>query len=441
MPAPILTLESSDMLPAEADCVVIGAGIVGTCAAYWLARAGQKVVLLEKGRVGAEQSSRNWGWCRQQNRDARELPLSTKSLNLWEDMTRDIGEDMGFKRCGLLYLSNDAAEIEGWAKWGEFARGEGVDTRMLSAAEAALRGAATQKPWAGGVWSPSDGTADPSRAAPVIAKGILKHGGHVIQNCAARGLETSAGQVSAVVTERGTIKTQQVVMAGGAWASSFLHQLGIAFPQASVRSSILSVAPGAEGIPEALHTAAVSITRRGDGAYTLAISGKAAVDPTPGMIAQAKHFLPMFTKRWKSLTPGGLQAWKAGFETRKTWALDQITPMERARVLDPVPDKGLVTLTLQRARDLLPALKVLPVQASWAGFIDSTPDGVPVIDTDTGLKGLTLAAGLSGHGFGIGPGVGHLVADMLLGRTSITETAQYKLARFNESQWGKVSKF
>ncbi|WP_339115187.1 FAD-binding oxidoreductase [Thioclava sp. GXIMD2076] len=441
MPAPLFTFDTPADLPTHADCVVIGAGIAGVSAAYWLARAGQKVVLLEKGRIGAEQSSRNWGWCRQQNRDARELPLSTKSLELWEEMTVDIGEDMGFRRCGLLYLSKDQAEIEGWAKWGRFARGEGVDTRMLTAAEAAERGAATGQTWAGGVWSPSDGTADPSRAAPMIAKGVIKHGGVVLQNCAARGLETSAGRVSGVVTERGTIRTAQVVMAGGAWASSFLHQYGLAFPQASVRSSILSVAPGAEGLPDALHTAAVSVTRRGDGAYTLAISGKAAVDPTPGMIVQAKHFLPMFTKRWKSLGPGGLQAWKAGFETRKIWALDRITPMERMRVLDPTPAKGLIDMTLSRARALLPALKALPVQATWAGFIDSTPDGVPVIDTETGLPGLTLAAGLSGHGFGIGPGVGHLVADMLLGRTPITEIAQYRLSRFNESQWGKVSKF
>ncbi|TMV53548.1 FAD-binding oxidoreductase, partial [Thioclava sp. BHET1] len=243
-----------------------------------LARAGQKVVLLEKGRVGAEQSSRNWGWCRQQNRDARELPLSTRSLTLWEEMAADIGEDLGFRRCGLLYLSQDAAEIEGWAKWGSFARGEGVDTRMLSAAEASARGAATGRSWAGGVWSPSDGIADPSRAAPLIAKGVAKHGGVVLQNCAARGIETAGGAVCGVITEAGMIATRQVVLAGGAWAGSFLHQSGIFFPQASVRSSILSIAPGAQGLPDALHTAAVSLTRRGDGAYTLAISGRANVD-------------------------------------------------------------------------------------------------------------------------------------------------------------------
>ncbi len=441
MSAPLIQLATQAVPPTIADCVVIGGGIVGVCAAYWLARAGKSVVLLEKGRIGGEQSSRNWGWCRQQNRDARELPLSTQSLALWEEIAADIGEDLGFRRCGLLYLSNDAAEIEGWAKWGQFARAEGVDTRMLSAAEATQRGAATGQSWLGGVWSPSDGIADPAKAAPLIAKGVIMHGGQVIQNCAARGLETSAGSVSGVITEQGVIATRQVVLAGGTWASSFLHQLGVMFPQAAVRSSILSVAPGAQGLPPALHTAAVSVTRRGDGGNTLAISGRGHLDLTPGALKGAKHFVPMFAKRWRALRPGGLQAWRAGFETRAQWAMDRETPMERMRILDPSPSRALVEETLRRARALLPALRDIPIQASWAGYIDSTPDGVPVIDADIGIGGLVLAAGLSGHGFGIGPGVGHLVADLVLGRDPISEIAQYRLARFGQNQWGKVSDF
>ncbi len=441
MTAPLMHIETDTIMPEAADVVVIGAGIVGVSAAYWLARGGIKVVLLEKGRIGAEQSSRNWGWCRQQNRDARELPLSTRSLDLWEDMTADIGQDMGFRRCGLLYLSNDQAEIDGWDRWGQFARGQGVDTRMLTADQATERGAATGKRWLGGVWSPTDGIADPSHAAPIIAKGVMQHQGVVLQNCAARGIDAQNGNVSAVITERGVIKTRQVVMAGGAWAASFLHQSGVFFPQASVRSSILSVQAGAQGLPDALHTKDVSVTRRGDGGYTLAISGRANLDPTPGAMLGAKHFFPMFAKRWRALRSGGLQAWQAGHETRQKWALDRETPMERMRILDPRPSTALVNETLTRARNLLPELKKVAVQATWAGYIDSTPDGVPVIDTETGIGGLTLAAGLSGHGFGIGPGVGHLVADMLLDRTPITETAQYKLSRFNGSQWGKVAEF
>jgi glycine/D-amino acid oxidase-like deaminating enzyme len=441
MTAPLLAIATQEDLPPSADCVVIGGGIVGVCAAWWLARAGQKVVLVEKGSVGAEQSSRNWGWCRQQNRDARELQLSTRSLALWEDMGREISDSLGFTRCGLLYLSNDAAEIEGWAKWGRFARGEGVETHMLSAGEAATRGAATGKAWVGGVWSPTDGIADPSRAAPMIARGVVQLGGHVVQQCAARGLELEAGRVAGVVTERGVIRTRSVVVAGGAWAASFLYQLGVAFPQASVRSSILSVAPGAQGLPDALHTAPVSVTRRADGGYTLAVSGRANLDPTPGALLGARHFLPIFARRWRTLRPGGMQGWTTGFETRRRWALDRPTPMEGTRVLNPHPSASLIELTLRRARALLPGLRGVTMQAAWAGYIDSTPDGVPVIDEGIGIPGLVLAAGLSGHGFGIGPGVGHLVADLILGRPPITGIGQYRLARFGDDQWGKVAEF
>ena len=118
MPAPLQKIETNPTLPDSADAVVIGGGIVGAFVAYYLVRRGLKVALLEKGLIGAEQSSRNWGWCRQQNRDARELPIATKSLDLWEEFAAETGEDTGFRRCGLLYLSNDEAELEAWARWG-----------------------------------------------------------------------------------------------------------------------------------------------------------------------------------------------------------------------------------------------------------------------------------------------------------------------------------
>jgi len=118
MPAPLFPVESSPDLPTHADVVVIGGGIIGVFAAYYMAKRGMKVAIVEKGRVGAEQSSRNWGWCRQQNRDARELPMATKSLALWEQFTAETGEETGFQRCGLLYLSNSEKELAGWARWG-----------------------------------------------------------------------------------------------------------------------------------------------------------------------------------------------------------------------------------------------------------------------------------------------------------------------------------
>jgi glycine/D-amino acid oxidase-like deaminating enzyme len=441
MPAPLMHIESSPSLPREADVVVIGGGLVGVFTAYYLARRGVVVALLEKGRVAAEQSSRNWGWCRQQNRDARELSMATKSLDLWEKVAQETGEDTGFRRCGLFYLSQDESELAGWAKWRDFAKTVGVTTHMLTAEEATERGKATGRRWKGGVLSPTDGTADTSRAVPVAARGIMVAGGSVHQQCAARTIELSAGRVSGVVTESGTIRTKTVVMAGGAWASSFCHQLGIRFPQASVRSSILAVAPGVDGLPGALYTSGIAFTRRGNCGYTLAISGRARVDPTPQQLRFAREFVPMFARRWRSLGLGGLEGWRQGHETLAKWAPDEVTPMERNRILDSRPDVSQINLTYQRACELIPAFRTVTISDAWAGYIDSTPDGIPAIGEVEGVPGFILAAGFSGHGFGIGPGSGHLIADIITGSEPIVDPHPYRPERLNAAAWGKVAEF
>lgn len=438
---PLRILETSSPLPTHADVVVIGGGIIGAFAAYYMARRGLSVALVEKGRIGAEQSSRNWGWCRQQNRDARELPMATKSLELWEQFGADSGEDTGFSRCGLLYLSNDEEEIARWARWRDFAKTAGVTTHVLSGREATERGQATGRAWKGGVFSPSDGTADPAKAAPAAAAALMRIGGTVHQNCAVRGIELEGGRLSGVVTEAGTIKTRTAVYAGGAWASSFCRQLGIRFPQATIRQTIVRVSPVAQQLPDALHTARVSVTRRSDGSYNLAISGRGRVDPTLQLLRFAPQFLPMFAKRWRNVFPGGLEGIRGGHESLARWALDAPTPMERVRILDPRPDRAAVKQTYDRAAELLPAFGQAPIANAWAGFVDSTPDGVPGIGELPEIPGFILAAGFSGHGFGIGTGAGHLIADLVSGDKPIFDPAPYSPGRFSQSAWGKVADF
>lgn len=319
------------------------------------------------------------------------------------------------------------------------ARAAGVTTHTLSSAEATERGRATGRPWKGGVFSPTDGIADPASAVPVICRGIEARGGRVVQMCAARGLDLAVGRVVGVVTERGPIRTGTVILAAGAWASSFARQVGLRFPQASVRASVLAVS-SARGLPDALHTGQVSVTRRGDGGHTLAISGRARVDPTAQLLRFGPGFLPMFVKRRGSLALGGLAGLRAGHETLRRWHLDRPTPMERVRILDPRPDQGQVEETLARARTLLPALSAARVTATWASYIDSTPDGIPAIGP-TSIPGLIMAAGFSGHGFGIGPGAGRLAADFATGATPTLAPGSYAPSRFARLRQRNVADF
>lgn len=394
--------------------------------------------MVEKGRIDTEQSSRTWGWCRQQNRDARELPMGTKSLKLWDQFAADSGEDTGFTRCGLLYLSDDEAQITRWAEWRDFAKIAGVTLQVLSSREASERGQATGHAWKGGVFSPSDGTADPAKAVPAAAVALIKLVGTVHENCAARGIALEGGRVSGVDNEAGTIKTRTAVLTGGVWASSFCNQLSVWFPLATVRPSIVRLSPVEQHLTAALTSPRVAVTQHPAGHYVLAISGRGRLHPTPQLLRFAPHFIPMFAKRWRNVLPGGLEGVRWGHETRARWKLDASTPMERARILDPKPDPASVR---ERAIDLLPALGEARIANTWAGYIDRTPDGVPGIGEVPQVPGFILAAGFSGHGFGVDPGTGHLIADLVTGASPICDLAAVNPARFNQLSWGNVADF
>ena len=433
-------IASDTQLPAQVDVVVIGAGIVGSAAAYYLAKRGHSVALLEKGVVGGEQSSRNWGWCRQQNRDARELPLAMRGMELWNDLGTEIGRDLGFRQCGLVYASNDAAQIAQWERWQATARQFGITTHMLSGPKATAMTTASGRSWLGGVHSVSDGKAEPALASTVLAHGARQNGATIHQACAARGLDIANGAVSGVITEKGLIRTRSVILSGGAWASAFCRRHGVSFPQASARQTILrtEVAPD---FLDALFTPDCALTRRLDGSYTVAISGRATLDLTPQGLRYARNFLPMFVKRLKALEFGINSSFFRGPEAMANWAFDRESPFERIRILDPAPNRATVDLTMARARALFPALQGVGVREAWGGYIDSTPDAVPVIAPIAKLPGLVLAAGLSGHGFGIGPAVGHLAADLATGATPIVDPRPFRHERLIDGSKGEIGEF
>ena len=430
MPAQLAPVESDPVLPQHADVVVIGGGIIGVAAAYYLAKTGCSVALVEKGRIGAEQSSRNWGWCRIQNRDKRELPLSRLSMELWDSLSRDIAADTGFRRSGLIYVTKSEAELATWSAWITMAREFQVHNRILSPAEAKALTPGNEQDWIGGVHSPSDGRAEPTMAAPALAKAARALGATLHQGCAVRGLDVVAGRVVGVVTERGRIAAGAVLCAGGAWASMFCRRHGIDLPQAGIRSTVFVTSPGPEVTPGGLVMPDLTISRRLDGGYIVAAANRGRLEVTPQGMRYARQFWPTFKSRRSSLRIGIGRSFVEGPEAlTKPWSLDRPSPFERHRIFAPPPDPAVAAPALAKLKSVYPALNNVGVGGLWAGWIDLTPDSIPVISPVATLPGFFLAAGFSGHGFGIGPGAGRLAADLITGAPPSVDPTPFRYSR------------
>ena len=170
-------VEHEAALPDRVDVAVVGGGIIGVMTAYFLARKGRKVVLLEKGRIAGEQSSRNWGWVRQTGRDAAELPIMVEANRLWPELQREINEDLGLVQSGLTYLGETPKDMAGFEKFLSLARANGVDSRILSAAEVAGMLTGASRRYLGALNTPSDYRAEPWLAVPRLARAAVRAGG------------------------------------------------------------------------------------------------------------------------------------------------------------------------------------------------------------------------------------------------------------------------
>ena len=263
-------VSSDETLPQRVSVVIVGGGIIGASAALFLAKRGVSVALCEKGQIAGEQSSRNWGWVRKMGRDPREIPLIIESLRLWEGMNETVEAETGFRRTGILYACETDEEVERRAGWLEYARPYQLDTRLLRGAELAdLLPGAVRLPKAG-LYTRSDGRAEPQKAAPAIARAARRAGAAILTSCAVRGIETQGGQVAAAITEKGRIACESVVLAGGAWSRLFCGSLGLRLPQLKVRSSVLRTEP-LEGAPEtATLMGDFAFRKRLDGGYSIA---------------------------------------------------------------------------------------------------------------------------------------------------------------------------
>ena len=434
-PQVVEVVEDRD-LPERVDVVVIGGGIIGVSTALFLAGKGISVAVCEKGQIGGEQSSRNWGWCRATHRDLRELELSIQSIKLWRELDRTLGIDTGFRECGILYAADDLKALADHERWLARAVGlvgrEGIDSRITSSDETAalMPGAAYKFP--GGIYTPSDGRAEPQRAAPAIAHALRAKGVKVLTPCAVRGIETSAGAISGVVTEYGPIRCSSVVVAGGAWTRLFAGSVGVELPQLSVRSSVLRTEPIDGGPEVSACNQTVGYRKRLDGGYTIANAFRSLAEITPDSFRLFSQYLPALKSQFRSMDFALGARFFEALRQPRTWRLDQPTVFETVRTLDPAPTQKFNDVALDAFRALFPALGHVRVAQAWAGYIDVTPDAVPVISAAQQVPGMFIATGFSGHGFGIGPGAGKLMADIVANDRPLVDPRAFRLSRFSD---------
>jgi len=434
---PMITDQSpiafADPLPAAADIVVIGAGIAGTASAYFLAERGAKVLLCDKGRVAGEQSSRNWGWVRQQGRDWAELPIMMESNRIWRGLAEKTGDaDLTFTQSGCLHLIDNEARLKKYTDWHDMAKQHQLDTKLLSKAEVAARYPNIAGNWIAGVVTESDGRGEPFVAVPALARAARRLGAAVIEGCAVRTLDIEAGRVTGVMTEAGRVRCDQVLLAGGAWSTHFAANAGRDLPQLAVRSTVARTEVAPAAYTHNISTPGLALRRRTDGGYTVATGDLAEHYLSASSFKYFTKFLKLLRLSAKDvrLRPGAPKGYPGAWGVPRRWNAEEISPFERMRVLNPDPSPAVIRHIEDRLPKRYPALQGVRLAEAWAGMIDVTPDAVPTLGEDHRLAGLYIATGLSGHGFGIGPAIGRVMADLMLGRGPGHDLTRFRPKRF-----------
>jgi len=433
MPGPrVVPFYGDNDLPKSVDVVVIGGGIIGVSTALELAEQGILVALCEKGQIGHEQSSRNWGWVRISRRDPREIALMAEALKIWQTLDSRIAADTGYTQSGIVFACHDDQQVEKYQQWLQWVKEYPVSSTMLDEGQFRQKFPAANMTVRGALYTPEDGRAEPQKVAPAIAEAARRNGAYILTECAVRGIETSGGSVSSVITERGEIACQSVVLAGGAWSSLFTARHDLRLPQLKVINSVLRTAPLSGGPTETLWCDSFALRKRQDGGYTVASGHENIADIVPDSFRYARNFLPALRNEWHSLRfrVGGRFIDEARLD--RHWQMDRASPFEYWRVLDPLPSYAMADGAFRQLQQHLPSFRQAKIAQYWAGCIDVVPDAVPVISAVDSKPGFYIATGFSGHGFGIGPAAGRLMADLVLGRQPIVDPHAFRFSRFSD---------
>jgi sarcosine oxidase subunit beta len=374
-----------------ADVVIVGGGIEGAAAAWALAQRGvTDVFVAERNTVGSGMTGKSSGIVRCHYGVSSLAAMATVGLELFEKAEEIFGADIGFRQTGYV-VGVGEPNVDSMRKSLAAQRAVGVQTEEIDQSEVArMWPFADLSPFAAFGWEARGGYGDAYMTAQAFAVSARAAGVRIRQGTAVAGLSVVDDRVTGVRLADGTeISTGTVVVATGAWTQPFLAPYGIDVPIRVVREQIVTIAPGMD-------------------------------------IGSVPVFSDLVSLQYVRPEVGG----DILFGNSDLSDAEEADPDDYSnRATD-----GFVDLTVTKVGNRFPGLTDAAITGSYAGCYDVTPDWNPVISR-TGIDGLVVAAGFSGHGFKIAPAVGRLVADLVVdGRSAdprIPET-DFRLSRFAE---------